>query len=127
LLVRRIRTAASTNDLSWGESSLLKRLATEGPATTAELARMQGMRPQSMRTVISSLEDAGMVKRRPHATDGRQMNIELTAKGEAAQKTSGDAKKTWLAKSFTTLSERERETVFEAGRILKRLAESDVQ
>jgi DNA-binding MarR family transcriptional regulator len=127
LIVRRIRAAASTSDLSWGESSVLKRLATDGPATTAELARLQGMRPQSMRTVISSLEEAGMVTRRAHETDGRQMNIELTTKGAAAQKTSGDAKKTWLAQSFAKLSEQERETLFEAGRILKRMAQGGTQ
>src|ERR1700733_11555490 len=91
MLIRRMRAVASTSDLSWGESSVLKRLATNGPATTAELARPQGMRPQSMRTVITSLEDAGMVTRRAHATDGRQLNIELTTKGAEAEKASGDA------------------------------------
>lgn len=127
LLVRRARAAAASHELSWTETGVLKRLAQEGPATTADLARVQGMRPQSMRMIIATLEEMGMVKRRPHATDGRQVNIELTAKGAAVQKSVGDAKRTWLAQAIGQLDERERETLFEAGRIIKRLVERDSQ
>ncbi len=104
---------------------VLRRLGKEGPATTADLARAQGMRPQSMRTILASLEEMGMIRRRPHATDGRQVNIELTAKGEAAQKSAGEARQTWLAKVLGELDEEERETVLAAGRILRRVVEQD--
>ena len=127
LLVRRARAAAASHELSWTENGVLKRLAQEGPATTADLARVQGMRPQSMRMIVATLEEMGMVKRRPHETDGRQVNIELTAKGAAVQKSVGDAKRTWLAQAIGQLDERERETLFEAGRIIKRLMERDSQ
>ena len=124
LLVRRARAAAASEELSWTETGVLKRLANEGPATTADLARVQGMRPQSMRPIIATLEQVGMVERKPHATDGRQVNIELTAKGAAAQKNVGDAKRTWLAQTIGQLDEQERETLFAAGRIIRRLVES---
>jgi DNA-binding MarR family transcriptional regulator len=127
LLLRRARAAAASHELSWTETSVLKRLANEGPATTADLARAQGMRPQSMRPIIATLEEMGMVERKPHATDGRQVNIELTARGAAAQKSLGDAKRTWLAQTIAQLDEQERETLFEAGRIIKRLVEQDQQ
>jgi DNA-binding MarR family transcriptional regulator len=127
LLVRRARAAASSHELSWTESAVLKRLASEGPATTADLARAQGMRPQSMRPILSVLEEMGMIERKPHATDGRQVNIELTAKGAAQQKSTGDAKRTWLAQAITRLDEGDRETLIAAGRIIKRLVESDPQ
>jgi DNA-binding MarR family transcriptional regulator len=127
LLVRRARAAAASSDLSWTETGVLKRLANGGPATTADLARAEGMRPQSMRTVVASLEKMGMVVRKPHATDGRQVNLELTAEGAAVQKSSGEAKRTWMAETFAKLDERERETVFEAGQIIKRLMEGDRQ
>jgi DNA-binding MarR family transcriptional regulator len=123
LLVRRARAAAASEELSWSETAVLKRLAKEGPATTADLARAQGMRPQSMRTILATLEELGMIVRTPHETDGRQVNIELTAKGAAEQKSTGDAKRTWLAQAFAQLDKQERETLFAAGRILKRLAE----
>jgi DNA-binding MarR family transcriptional regulator len=125
LLVRRARAAAPSHELSWTESAVLKRLASQGPATTADLARAQGMRPQSMRPILSMLEELGMIERKPHATDGRQVNIELTAKGAAQQKSTGDAKRTWLVQAITRLNEGDRETLFAAGRIIKRLVESD--
>jgi DNA-binding MarR family transcriptional regulator len=127
LLVRRARAATASHELSWTETGVLKRLASEGPATTADLARAQGMRPQSMRPIIATLEEMGMVVRKPHVTDGRQVNIELTAKGAAAQKSAGDAKRTWLAQAIAQLDEQDRETLFAAGRIIKRLVESDQQ
>jgi DNA-binding MarR family transcriptional regulator len=62
-------------------------------------------------------------KRKPHPTDGRQVNVELTAKGVAVRKTAKDAKRIWLAQAIAQLDERERETLFAAGRIIKRLVE----
>ena len=125
LLVRRVRAAATADELSWTESRVLKHLAIEGPATTADLARVQGMKPQSMRPIVAELEKLGMIRRKPHATDGRQVNLELTAKGEAIQKSSVDAKRTWLTQAISQLDPKERETLLEAGRIMKRLAESE--
>jgi DNA-binding MarR family transcriptional regulator len=125
LLVRRMRAVAASDELSWTETAILKRLAGNGSATTADLARGQGMRPQSMRTIVASLEEMGMVERKPHATDGRQVNLALTAKGAAAQKRAGDAKQTWMAQAIAQLDAEEQETLFAAGRIIKRLIESD--
>ena len=123
LLVRRVRAAAASQELSWTQTAVLKRLAQEGPATTADLARAQGMRPQSMRTILAALEELGMVARRPHATDRRQVNIELTARGAAVRKSARDAKRTWLAQAISQLDEEDRETLFRAGEIMKRLVE----
>jgi DNA-binding MarR family transcriptional regulator len=64
-----------------------------------------------------------MVARTPHPTDGRQVNIELTAKGAAVRKSAKDAKRTWLAQAIAQLDDEERETLFKAGEIIKRLAE----
>jgi DNA-binding MarR family transcriptional regulator len=114
LLVRRARAAAASHELSWTETAVMKRLAKEGPATTADL---------SMGATIAALEERGMVERKPHPTDGRQVNIELTAKGDAVRKSAGNAKRTWLAQAIAQLDEREQETLFEAGRIIKRLVE----
>lgn len=127
LLVRRARAAASSDELSWTEASVLSRLAREGPATTADLARAQGMKPQSMRTILASLEKMRMVARRPHESDGRQVNIELTAKGAAALKTVKDARRTWLAQAITQLDKQEQATLFAAGKIIQRLVEGDRQ
>ena len=123
LFVRRARVAAASQGLSLTEASVMSRLAREGPATTAELARAEGMRPQSMGTTVAALEEMGMVERKPHPTDGRQVDIVLTAKGAAARKSMKDAKRTWLAQAMEQLNEREKETLFAAGEIIKRLVE----
>jgi DNA-binding MarR family transcriptional regulator len=123
LLVRRLRAAAASQELSLTEAVVMARLATNGPATTADLARAEGMRPQSMGATIAALEEMGIVERKPHPTDGRQVIIELTAKGAAVRKTTWDAKQTWLAQAIGKLDKHERETLFAAGAIVKRLAE----
>jgi DNA-binding MarR family transcriptional regulator len=125
LLVRRVRAAAASQELSLTEAAVMARLAKDGPATTADLARAEGMKPQSMGTTVAALEEMGMVERKPHPTDGRQVNIELTAQGVAVRKSARDAKRTWLAKAIAQLDKRERETLFEAGRIIRRLAKGD--
>ncbi|MGA8660398.1 MAG: MarR family transcriptional regulator [Chthoniobacterales bacterium] len=127
LLVRRVRAAAASHELSLTEAAVMARLASDGPATTADLARAESMKPQSMGTTVAALEEMGMVERKPHPTDGRQVNIELTAKGAAVRKSAGDAKRTWLAQAIAKLDERERETLFKAGEIIRRLVKSDQQ
>jgi DNA-binding MarR family transcriptional regulator len=124
LLVRHVRAAASSEELSWTESVVMARLAKDGPATTADLARAEGMKPQSMGTTVAALEKMGVVERRPHPTDGRQVNIELTAKGAALRKSTKDAKLAWLAQVIAQLDAEEQKTLFAAGEIIKRLAES---
>src|SRR6201997_1682157 len=123
LLVRRLRATAASHELSLTEALVMSRLAKDGPATTADLARAEGMKPQSMGTTVTALEEMGIVERKPHPTDGRQMNIELTAKGAAMRKSGKDAKRTWLVEAIAQLDEQERETLFKAGKIIKRLAE----
>jgi DNA-binding MarR family transcriptional regulator len=123
LLLRRVRSAAASQGLSLTEASVMARLDKEGPATTAELARAEGMKPQSMGATIAALEEMGMVARKPHPTDGRQMNVELTGKGAAARKSLTDAKRMWLAQAIAQLNEQDRETLFAAGEIIQRLVE----
>jgi len=124
LLVRRVRAAAASHELSLTESAVLARLARDGPATTAELARAECIKPQSMATTIAALEEIDLVERKQHPTDGRQVNIELTRKGALTRNTIKDAKRTWLAQAIAQLDEQDRTTLFKAGEIIKRLAEN---
>ena len=123
LLVRRVRAAGAQHELSLTESTVLGRLAKDGPATTAELARAESVRPQSMGAVVAALEELGLVERNPDPSDGRQVKIELTTKGLAVRDSTKDAKRTWIAQAIGKLNEEERETLFKAGEIIKRLAD----
>ena len=102
---------------------MLGRLGREGPATTAELARAEGMRPQSMSAAVATLEERGLVERKPHPSDGRQVNIALTEKGAAVRSSMKDLKRAWLAQATAGLDEEERQILARAGEILKRLLE----
>jgi DNA-binding MarR family transcriptional regulator len=123
LLVRRVRSAAASHDISLTESAVMARLAREGPATTAELARAEGMKPQSMGTTIAGLEEMGMVERKPHPSDGRQVNIQLTAKGATVRESFKNAKRTWLAQAVAQLDKQDQATLFATGEIIRRLVE----
>ncbi|HEY4357221.1 MAG TPA: MarR family transcriptional regulator [Acidobacteriaceae bacterium] len=125
VLVRRVRAAAAPSELSLSENSVLGRLSREGAVTTADLARAEGVKPQSMGTTVASLEEAGYVERTPHPTDGRQMLLRLTAKGMELRKSSRDAKRTWLAEAIAQLDKADQDTLFAAGEIMQKLVEFD--
>jgi DNA-binding MarR family transcriptional regulator len=122
LLVRRTRNESYAGELSMTEAVVMSRLANDGPATTAALARAERMKPQSMGTTITSLEGMGIVRRTPHATDGRQMLIELTEKGILLRNKTREAKQMWLSQAIAELDGEERDTLFKAAGIIKRLA-----
>jgi DNA-binding MarR family transcriptional regulator len=103
----------------------MARLAKNGPATIADLARAESMKPQSMGTTVAALEEMGMVERKPHPTDGRQLNIQLTPKGSAVRNRARNAKRAWLANAIAQLNEREQKTLFSAGEIIKQMVERE--
>ena len=122
LLVRRVRAAAiDDHDLSLTERSLLGRLNRDGASTTADLARLEHMKPQSMGTIVAGLVEKGLVKRKPHPTDGRQFLIDLTAKGAAVRRGIRAAKESWIAQAVAKLSPAEKKTLFAAGEIMRRM------
>ena len=123
LLVRRVRAAVASNDLSWTQTTVMARLAKGGPVTAADMARAEGMKPQSMGTAITLLEDLGMIQREPHPTDGRQVNIRLSPQGAQLRKSMRALKHTWLSQAISQLDKDEQATLFKAGKIIKRLAE----
>ncbi|MFT4111773.1 MarR family winged helix-turn-helix transcriptional regulator [Silvibacterium sp.] len=123
LLIRRVRAATDNHELSLTESMVLARLDQQGPLTTAELARIESMKPQSMGATVGALEEAGLVQRTPHPTDGRQLLVSLTTKGAEMRRAFKDAKRSWIANAISQLDKQEQETLFAAGEILRRLAE----
>ena len=126
LLMRRVRSAApaESHELSWTQKAVMVRLDGEGPATIAELARAEGVKPQSMGATVAALEEMGIVERKPHPTDGRQMNIALTTKGARVRRDARIAKQTWLAQSIAKLDATEQKKLPALTALIKRLGES---
>ena len=124
-VVRRVRADAppELRDFSWTQKSVLSCLA-NGPATSADLARAEGVKPQSMGTAIAFLEEMKLVERTPHPRDGRQMLITLTAKGIALRKRAREAKETRLAQAFARLNKQELAILHKASELMKRMMEA---
>lgn len=121
-LVRRLRADAA---LPPRLVAVLGSLDRDGAATTSELAAAQRMRPQSMAATVGELSEQGLVRRRPHPSDGRKVMIELSERGRAALSAQREQRAGWLAAAISEqLSEAEQATLAESVALLRRLAEA---
>jgi DNA-binding MarR family transcriptional regulator len=123
-LLRRLRAESSGDDLTWSQTVVLGQLAKNGPATTADLARSEAVKPQSMSATLGALEEQGLVERRPHPTDGRQIYFALTKSGVATREARSRLKREWLADAIEQLSPSELRALLGALEPMKRLANS---
>jgi DNA-binding MarR family transcriptional regulator len=123
-LLRKLRSEAHPGELNLSQSSALARLAREGAMTTADLARAESMKPQSMKAVLAILEEDGCVERQPHPTDGRQILFVPTAKGLEEQRQRTVAKREWLIAALAKLDPAEIQTLAAAIPLLRRLGDS---
>jgi DNA-binding MarR family transcriptional regulator len=123
-LARRLRTEVNPGELSWSQNATLARLEKAGAMTTADLARSERVKPQSMGTTLADLEQAGLVQRRPHPTDGRQVLFALTADGIEARRKRSIARREWLLAAMERLDPPDRQTLLAAAALIKQLAES---
>ena len=123
-LARRLRMEANPGELTWSQIATLARLDKAGAMTTADLARSEFVKPQSMGTTLADLEQAGLVQRRPHPSDGRQVLFALTAEGTEARRQRNIAKREWLSAAMARLDPAEQQTLLAAAALIKRLAET---
>jgi DNA-binding MarR family transcriptional regulator len=103
----------------------LSRLEQVGSMTTADLARAEVVKPQSMGATLAELEREGLVERHPHPTDGRQILFALTDQGLEARRKRSAAKQAWLVAAMARLSPGEQQTLISAAALIKRLGEGD--
>ena len=122
LLLRRLRADANPDRLNFSQSAVLATLDECGGMTTADLARAESMKPQSMSAILASLEQEGLVERRPHPTDGRQILFSLTAQGVEARRKRTAAKQEWLVAAAAKLSSDELETLLTAAALIRKLS-----
>ncbi len=123
-LIRRLRAETNPSELTWAQTTALARLDKMGWMTTADLARAESVKPQSMGAVLADLEQEGLVQRRPHPTDGRQVLFGLTAEGIEARRKRNIAKREWLLAAMAKLDPAEQQTLIAAIALIKRLGDS---
>jgi DNA-binding MarR family transcriptional regulator len=122
-LLRRLRAESDPDGLTWSQTVALSRLEKAGSMTTADLARAEAVKPQSMGATLAELEGGGLVERQPHPTDGRQVLFALTDAGVEARLKRSAAKQKWLLAEMAELDPGERQTLVSAAALIKRLAE----
>jgi DNA-binding MarR family transcriptional regulator len=124
-LKRRLREQASAGDLTPSQTSVLGHLDRNGPTTVTALARMEGVRPQSMGATIAALETAGLVKGSPDPNDGRQTILSLTPACVALFRTGRAARTDWLLKAIQTkFTPQEQDQLAMAIKLLNRLVDT---
>src|SRR5271163_3243232 len=99
-LKRRLREQTHLGELTWSQVSVLSHLDREGPATVTTLARVEGVRPQSMGATVSAMEAAGLVSGAPDPSDGRQTIWSLTAACREWLKAGRAAREEWLYRTI---------------------------
>jgi DNA-binding MarR family transcriptional regulator len=123
-LKRRLREQRGRGDLTPSQISVLLRLEKDGAATVSGLARAEGMRPQSMSSIVTSLQDAGLVGGISDPNDGRKTLMSLSKKCERLLRESSAARQDWLtAAILQKLSTQEQQQLSTTLELLNRLAE----
>jgi len=124
LLLRRLRADANLEGLNLSQAAALATLDDSGAMTNADLARAEAMKPQSMSAILAGLEQMGLVERRPHPVDRRQIVISLTAKGVQTRRNKSAAKQEWLIAAAGKLDPADQRTLFSAALLIRSLAGS---
>ncbi|WP_144753057.1 MarR family winged helix-turn-helix transcriptional regulator [Curtobacterium pusillum] len=109
--IRRTTLVGKVDDVTASQSAALGRLIRDGATTTAELARAEGVRPQSMGATVQSLVDLGLATRDPDPEDGRRTIVSATDAGRAAREDSHRSRTRLLAERLAALDPDDRATV----------------
>jgi DNA-binding MarR family transcriptional regulator len=123
-LKRKLREHGGRSDLTPSQVSVLLRLEKDGPAAVSSLARAEGMRPQSMSAIITSLLESGLVNGSQDPNDGRQTLMSLSRKCQKFLKEGRAARQDWLTTTIQEkLSAQDQEKLAAVLELLARLVE----
>lgn len=122
-LSRRMRQERSgESGLTASQLAVMATLRRHGPLTAGELAAQEKVSPPSMTRILGHLSDLGLIDRRTHPRDGRQVLVELSETGNRLLAADRRRRDEWLASRLGELSSAEREQLRGVVGILDRLA-----
>ncbi|MGY2895893.1 MarR family winged helix-turn-helix transcriptional regulator [Deinococcus sp. UYEF24] len=99
-LRRRLREEVPPGDLTQPQLTALLHLERGEAATVTELARVEGVRSQSMGATVASLLDLGLVAGERHPSDGRQTTLRLSDAGHDLIAQRRAAREDWLQRTL---------------------------
>ncbi|MEZ0114315.1 DNA-binding MarR family transcriptional regulator [Catenulispora sp. EB89] len=124
LVVRRLRQTAAPGEPSLPERSALARLDRNGPATAADLARVEQISPQAMGITLAALEERGLVERRRDEEDRRRSVTVVTEAGREALRLKRGARAAAIAAGLADgFTDEELRILADAAPLIQRLAE----
>src|SRR5487761_243868 len=124
LRVGRLGLAGTATALSDIQLAALAALARQEARTPGEPAAHEKVQPPSMTRVIAVLEERGLVRREPHATDRRQVILTVTKQGRDVVQRVRRRREAWLAQRLQELTPDERQILRAAAPILEKLSQS---
>jgi DNA-binding MarR family transcriptional regulator len=125
-LKRKLRAQASGGDFTPSQVAVLMHLDRAGPTTVSALARLEGVRPQSMGATVASLEGLGLVRGASDPNDGRQTILSLTPRCETMIRTGRAARHEWLLRAITSkLTAQEQAQLKAALGLLNRIVDTE--
>lgn len=113
------------NDHSLPQMAVLGALYRHGESTVGQLAAFEKVKPPTMTRTVNCLEGDGLLTRRPHATDGRQVLVDLTEAGRETVAADRERRDEWLHRRLSVLTDDELDLVRRATPLLLRLATED--
>ena len=118
-LLRRAREQDETAGLSPARLSALSVVVFRGPLTLGELAAAESVRSATMTGIVNGLEAARLVRRRPHASDGRAVLIKATAAGRRVLEEARARRIDLVASKLADLPAPDLELLWQAAEILE--------
>jgi DNA-binding MarR family transcriptional regulator len=124
LRVERLGLGGTESVISDIQLAALAALDRHESMTPGELAEHEKVQPPSMTRVIAVLEERGLVKREPHATDRRQVVLTVTDGGRDLVHRVRRRREAWLAQRLQELTRDERQILRAAAPILEKISQS---
>ncbi|MBF6124983.1 MarR family winged helix-turn-helix transcriptional regulator [Nocardia brasiliensis] len=122
-LTRHLRGRRADAQISLTQLSALATLSRDGAMTPGALAAKERVQPPSMTRVIASLTDLGLVERKPHPTDGRQIIVSLSEAGRALIADETNAREVWMTEQLSGLTEDQIVVLTRAVGIMKQIVD----
>ena len=120
---RRVRAERGSAGLSDPQFSVLALLTRNGSMTPGQRAEADRVQPPTMTRTVSCLADLGLVVKAEHPSDGRQVVVSLTDRGQAEVRETRRRRDVWLTAQLTAMTPDERDVLARAAVLLRRIAE----